>query len=237
MVTGASKGIGLAIVEALVEEGAAVVAGARHVDALAGRRCRRRRRPRPRPRARPAGRRRRARSSAAARHPGQQRRRGRPAPGGFLAVTDESGWAADAQLPRRRAHHPRRAPAPARRRRRDDRHRQLGQRVPARPGGDRLLRRQGRAGQLLQVAVEGGRAARHPGQHRQPGPGRHRPVAGRRRRRRDASARRRRRRRRGRQAQAAAGGDRPVHHARARSPTWWCCWPATAPATSPARTS
>jgi len=34
VVTGASKGIGLAIVEALIEEGAAVVAAARHVDAL-----------------------------------------------------------------------------------------------------------------------------------------------------------------------------------------------------------
>ena len=34
VVTGASKGIGLAIVEALLEEGAAVVAAARHVDGL-----------------------------------------------------------------------------------------------------------------------------------------------------------------------------------------------------------
>jgi NAD(P)-dependent dehydrogenase (short-subunit alcohol dehydrogenase family) len=34
VVTGASKGIGLAIVEALIEEGAAVVAAARHVDGL-----------------------------------------------------------------------------------------------------------------------------------------------------------------------------------------------------------
>ena len=31
--------------------------------------------------------------------------------------------------------------------------------------------------------------------------------------------------------------DRPVHPARRRSPTWCCCWPATAPATSPAPTS
>ena len=36
VVTGASKGIGLAVVRALVAEGAAVVAGARSVDALAG---------------------------------------------------------------------------------------------------------------------------------------------------------------------------------------------------------
>jgi NAD(P)-dependent dehydrogenase (short-subunit alcohol dehydrogenase family) len=37
VVTGASKGIGLAVVEELVAEGALVVAGARHVDGLEGR--------------------------------------------------------------------------------------------------------------------------------------------------------------------------------------------------------
>jgi NAD(P)-dependent dehydrogenase (short-subunit alcohol dehydrogenase family) len=37
VVTGASKGIGLAVVEELAAEGAVVVAGARHVDALDGR--------------------------------------------------------------------------------------------------------------------------------------------------------------------------------------------------------
>lgn len=36
VVTGASKGIGLAVVRTLVEEGAEVVAGARTLDALAG---------------------------------------------------------------------------------------------------------------------------------------------------------------------------------------------------------
>jgi NAD(P)-dependent dehydrogenase (short-subunit alcohol dehydrogenase family) len=36
VVTGASKGIGLAIVQALVEEGARVVAGARTTESLAG---------------------------------------------------------------------------------------------------------------------------------------------------------------------------------------------------------
>ena len=36
VVTGASKGIGLAVARALAEEGAPVVAGARTVDTLAG---------------------------------------------------------------------------------------------------------------------------------------------------------------------------------------------------------
>ena len=36
VVTGASKGIGLAITQALVEEGARVVAGARNVESLRG---------------------------------------------------------------------------------------------------------------------------------------------------------------------------------------------------------
>ena len=36
VVTGASKGIGLAITRALVEEGARVVAGARSIESLAG---------------------------------------------------------------------------------------------------------------------------------------------------------------------------------------------------------
>ena len=54
VVTGASKGIGLAITRALVDEGALVVAGARSTDSLEGieRRHRRRRSTSPRPTAR-----------------------------------------------------------------------------------------------------------------------------------------------------------------------------------------
>ena len=108
----------------------------------------------------------------------------------------------------------------------------------SRPGRHRLQRGEGRARQLLQGAVEGGRAAGHPRQHREPGPGRRpscgsatsgvaetvaqgAPASDRRRRRRPA-------------ADAAATGrfTRPT-----RSPTSSCCWPATAPPTSPAPTS
>ena len=47
----------------------------------------------------------------------------------------------------------------------------------ARPRRARLQRGQGRPGQLLQVAVQGGRSPGHPGEHDQPRPGGHRPVA------------------------------------------------------------
>ena len=62
-------------------------------------------------------------------------------------------------------------------RRGSDRDHLLGQRLPPGPAGHRLQRRQGRAGQLLQGAVEGGRAPRRPREHGQPRPGRHRPLA------------------------------------------------------------
>ena len=114
---------------------------------------------------------------------------------------------------------------------------QLGQRVPARPRGDRLQRRQGGPVQLLQGALQGGRPARHPGQHRQPGAGRHRSVARRRgrrgHRRRGPPGRTRRPSRPARRPPASPAGSRSP----TRSATSWCSSPATPLATSPAPTS
>ena len=101
VVTGASKGIGLAITEALVEAGAHVIAGARNnspqlqalesagsatfvaadLSTAAG----------------PAGADRRGRRTWRPRHPGQQRRRRRPRFEGILSVTDEQ-WEASLAL-------------------------------------------------------------------------------------------------------------------------------------------
>ena len=79
------------------------------------------------------------------------------------------------------------------------------------PTDHRLLRGEGGADQLLEGAVEGGRAARRPRQHGQPRAGLHRPLAGGRRRRRVGRAghggRPRGRRARGREPR----GDRQVH--------------------------
>jgi NAD(P)-dependent dehydrogenase (short-subunit alcohol dehydrogenase family) len=233
VVTGASRGIGLAIVRALAAAGARVIAGARGssdeldelvrtgpVQALAV------------DLADPAG-------------PGQLTAPARDridilvnnvgsAPartGGFLAITDED-WHASITLNLMAAVRTTRAVLPA----------MLaagqgvivnllGQRPAARPGGHGLQRRQGRPGQLLQVAVQGSRSARHPGQHGEPGSGRHRPVAGpgrgrgngRRGDRRPARGRGARRR--------PPDGDRPVHPARGSGRPGAVPGPATAPRT------
>ena len=78
--------------------------------------------------------------------------------GGFLGITDED-WLAtiEPQPDGGRPRHPRRAARHARRGPGRDRHDLLGERPAARPGGHGLQRRQGRPGQLLQGAVEGGR--------------------------------------------------------------------------------
>ncbi len=182
VVTGASKGIGLAVTRALVGEGATVVAGARSIgpdlaalqDArpvvfvpvdLAG----------------PAG-------------PIELIERARqlggvdilvnnagavtPRPDGFASVTDDD-WERSIALTLMAAVRTTRAALPemARPWWRQHHHHQLGERVPAGPVGHRLFGRQGRADQFLQVTVERGWSAGHPRQHDQSGTGGDRAVA------------------------------------------------------------
>ena len=87
---------------------------------------------------------------------------------GFVAVTDEQ-WSTSYTLNLMAAVRTTRAALPMMLARGRGRHRldQLGQRLPARPVGHRLQRRQGGTAQLLQVAVEGARPARDPRQHGQ----------------------------------------------------------------------
>ena len=87
------------------------------------------------------------------------------------------------QLLRGAAHHARRAAPPAEAQHVVHRHDQLRQRLPPRSPGHRLLRRQGRADQPVQGAVEGVRPPRCPRQHGQSRAGGDRSVAWRRRRR------------------------------------------------------
>ena len=169
VVTGASKGIGLAITRALADEGALVVAGARTHGQP------RRARARERGGGRPgrAGRTRAARAARAGRarprrRAGQQRRRRPAAPG--RVPRDERRrvrvGAAD-ELLHRAARDPRRGARHGRAGRRRDRQRRLGQRVlPARRRHDRLRRREGRAREPQQVAGAGVRAPGHPRQLR-----------------------------------------------------------------------
>ena len=182
MVTGASKGIGLAVTRALVDEGVTVVAGARSagpdlpalvadgrvvfvpVD-LSG----------------PAGP---VALVEAARQLGgvdilvNNAGAVTPRPEGFRSVTDED-WEASIALTLMAAvtHHPGGAARDDPPRWRQHHHHQLGERLPPRPAGDRLLGRQGRADELLQVLVEGGRAGRASGSTRS-APDRWRPVSG-----------------------------------------------------------
>lgn len=183
IVTGASKGIGLAVVQALAGAGARVVAGSRtttealdtlvkegsvtwvpvdlaepgaaeQLVAAAGERV-----------------------DILVNNVGAAPAR----TGGFLSVTDED-WQRTVDLNLLTAVRVTRAALPVMlaalpRLRGDGR---VGQRHPARPVGDRLQRGQGGAGRLLQGAVEGGRPEGHPGQHRQPGSGGDRAVARRR---------------------------------------------------------
>ena len=112
----------------------------------------------------------------------------------------------------------------------------LGQRLPARPRCHRLQRRQGRAHQPLQVAVQGARPG-YPGQHDQSRPGADRPVARQRRSRRD-----RRRSQRHRPRTSSYAGRRPRRRpaaspTRTRSPTSCSSWPAIGRRTPPAATS
>ena len=163
MVTGASKGIGLADRPALADEGARVVAGARSADGARGPRRRDRGGGRPRRAGRAGALVQRAidehgrvdvlvnnvgaRAHAARRLPRHQRR------GVRVGDADE--------LLHRPARDPRGAPADGRAGRRRDRQRRLGQRVlPARRRHDRLRRRQGRAAEPQQVAGAGVRGAR-----------------------------------------------------------------------------
>ena len=117
VVTGASKGIGLAITRALAAEGASVVAGALNgsseLDELASSSRRTAGLGRPDDAGRP-GRARRRRADRVGRHrrPGQQRRRRTPRLDGFVgAHRRRLGLDADHQLPRRGPHHARRDPA------------------------------------------------------------------------------------------------------------------------------
>ena len=242
LVTGASKGIGLAIARSLVREGAAVVAAARRstaeLDELVAARQRALHRRRPLD-ARGTG-----ELVAAALAGGpvdilvNNVGAVKPRLGGFLSVTDEE-WLASLNLSFLAAVRTTRAVLPgmlaAGRRR--HRHDGLGQRHAARSARDRLQRGEVGAGELLQVALEGGRAEGDPGQHRQPRPGRDR-----------ALARRPRGRGDGRRAQRAATRrrcrrlPRAIRHRVAspsprRSQTWSCCSRASAQATSSEPTS
>ena len=183
IVTGASKGIGLAVTEALVDEGVTVVAGARRATPELMRLARtgtstsspptsvhRRRGGPPR---------RRGGRPRAARHPRQQRRRRDPTarrlPGGDRRAVARR---VHAQPHGRRAHHARRPADDARGRPRLDRH---GSSVNAFLA-DPLVIDYGAAKAALTNFCKalskefGGQG--HPRQHRQPRPGRHGPLAG-----------------------------------------------------------
>ena len=193
VVTGASRGIGLAVMQALTAEGVHVVAGARTTRTSSTRSSRpgrssssRRTSARlplrvtsPRRRSRTAEDGRRGRGPD--RHPRQQRRRGAPAPRrlpqhhrrGLGRIREPQPDGGGPNDPRRPALH-------AGGRRWVHRHHQLGQCLPARPCGPGLQRGQGGCGELLEVTVEGGGRARDPGEHGEPGTGGHGAVARRR---------------------------------------------------------
>ncbi len=243
VVTGASKGIGLAITRALAAEGALVVAGARTTDALEGL----------------GGVTAVAVDLAADDGPALLVQRALDEHGrldvlvnnvgavrlrldGFLGTSDEEfEWAM--QMNFFTALRATRAaiPADGQAGRRRDRQRRLGQRVlPARRRHDRLRRREGRAGQPDQVARAGVRPAGHPRQLRLARPGRA-PTSGwattaspRPSRRRAASTPTPRARR----SSPASAGSRPGASPRPRrSRRSWCCSPRSAPPTSPAPTT
>ena len=199
VVTGASKGIGLAVAASSRTKGALVVAGARSIDALAGIEgvsavCRRPRRSRT---AR-AARRPRDRAARAGRRARQQRGR-RPAaprrvPEASATLTSRRRCSSTSS-PRCGRLAPRSPHARARR----------GAIVNVasvnaffQPDGRYRLRRgEGGAAQRLEGAVAGARPTGHPHQLRLARPGRDRPLARRRRRRGDGRPRDRRRPRRG----------------------------------------
>ena len=184
VVTGASKGIGLAITRALAEEGAFVVAasqkGSPELDLLAERWHVRSMRVDLSTDSGPA---------ALIAHAIDQYEHldivvnnvggVRPRPEGYLAVTD-ADWTSTFTLNFFAAQRTMRAALPHLLQAQHvvHRHDQLGQRVPARPPGHRLLRRQGRAVQPVQGAVEGVRPTRRPRQHGQSRAGGDRSVAG-----------------------------------------------------------
>ena len=243
VVTGASKGIGLAITRALVDEGALVVAGARGTDSLEGIERRHRGGGRPRGARRPgAAGRARARRARPRRRARQQRRRRAAAPRGLPRHQRRGVRVGDAdELLHRAARHPRRASPHGRGGRRGDRQRRLGQRLlPARRRDDRLRRGQGRAAEPDQVAGAGVRREGHPRQLRLPRPGQHRPLARRARRGRDrrggdrASTRTRRARR---SSRASAASPPAASRRPRRSPRSSSCSPRSAPPTSPAPTT
>jgi NAD(P)-dependent dehydrogenase (short-subunit alcohol dehydrogenase family) len=100
--------------------------------------------------------------------------------GGFLTVTDEQ-WYASLDLNLMAAVRTTRAVLPGMLAAgaRHDRQHQLGQCASARPRCHRLQRGKGGTDQFHQVAVEGIRSSRNPGQQRVPGAGRDGVVAGR----------------------------------------------------------
>jgi NAD(P)-dependent dehydrogenase (short-subunit alcohol dehydrogenase family) len=217
VVTGASKGIGLAITRALAGAGAHVVAGAQRssaeLDELAdGGRVRFV----PVNLADPtgpgtltvaAG----ARIDILVNNVGSAR----PRPGGFLSIT-EADWEASLALNLLAAVRTTRGALPA----------MLAagrgsiiticsvNAPAARPFRPGLQHGQGRPGRFLEGAVQGGRAAWHPGQHSQPGTGGDRPVARPRRGRRDGRRGDRGEARGGPERGRTADGDRTVHPAR-----------------------
>jgi NAD(P)-dependent dehydrogenase (short-subunit alcohol dehydrogenase family) len=139
----------------------------------------------------------------------------RARPGGFLSITDDD-WAASLTLNLMAAVRATRAALPGMLAAGADvivMTCSVNARL-ARPGRPRLQRRQGRAGWVRQSAVQGGRTARDPGQHGQPRPGRHRLVAGQRRRRRDRQPGHRGHATRRRKPGRGRVGHRPVQPAR-----------------------
>ena len=242
VVTGASRGIGLAVTRALAENGAICVAGARdtspELDELAdlgvvsvtGR-------PQRHVRGRPADRR--GTRARPPRHPDQQRRRRHTTH--QRLPDDHRRTVADdplAEPAHRRTHHSCRAALDADRRTRQHRHHQLDQRSAARPHRHRLQRRQGSPHELLQGTLQGDQPARHQDQHGQPRTSRHRAVARQRRRRGHPRPRPGRATRRSREERRKPIAHRNASPSPGRSPTSSCSSPATpSPETSPARTS
>ena len=241
IVTGASKGIGQAVTQALVDAGAYVIAGSRSRGPKLGA-------------LEEAGKVTFVASdlsipdgadglvAAAAEHGGVDvlvNNAGAVTvhPEGFASLTDDD-WQASlgAERDGRRAHHQGRAACDVQAWRRVDRHRRIRQCLFPRSGHIRLLRHQGRRHEHREGIVKGIGAEEHSRQLDQPGTGVDRDVA-----------RRRRGRRFDRRRQWSDPGtdvraqrQAPRRQAgsphRNRSPIWSCSWPVTEPETSPVPT-
>ena len=182
LVTGASKGTGLAVTRALVGEGVSVVAAARSLtDDLSRLSTQGRVHPVPVDLGTPDGPAR-LNDEAVVAYGGLDvliNNVGAPSANRWVPLPQRRQLAVgtDHQLPGRRPHHPRGAKVPARARRRHHRLHLLCQRRPAGPAGHRLQRSQGRPAELLQIALQGGRPARRTRQHGKSGAGRHPALA------------------------------------------------------------